>query len=262
MLNVAVVVIAVVLGLLIGSFLNVVIVREPLGQSVVRPRSACPACGTPIAARDNLPVVSYLLLRGRARCCGAPISARYPLVELLTGVAFGVVAAWTGPEWRLPALLYLVAIAIPLAAIDLATRRLPDKITLPSYVVATVLLVVAAIGEGEPRRLIGLAVCGAGLWLFYFVLNLIYPAGMGFGDVKLAGVLGLYLGWFGWEYAVIGTFLAFLVGAVVGVALMASGRATRKTAIPFGPYMLVGAFGALAAGSQIADWYLSAFQVS
>jgi leader peptidase (prepilin peptidase) / N-methyltransferase len=261
-LNVAVVVVAVLLGLIVGSFLNVVIVREPKGESVVRPRSACPACSTPIAARDNVPVLSYLLLRGRARCCGAPISARYPVVELLTGVAFGVVAAWTGLSWELPALLYLVAISIPLAAIDLATHRLPDKITLPSYVVATVLLVVAAIGEGEPERLVGVAACGAGLWLFYFALILAYPAGMGFGDVKLAGVLGLYLGWFGWQYALIGTFLAFLVGAVVGVALMASGRATRKTAIPFGPYMLIGAFLALAAGSTIADWYLSAFSSS
>lgn len=262
MLNVAVVVLALVLGLLIGSFLNVVIAREPKGESVVRPRSACPACGTPIAARDNLPVVSYLLLRGQARCCGAPISSRYPLVELGTGVAFGVVAAWTGPSWRLPALLYLVAIAIPLIAIDLADHRLPDLITLPSYPIGAALLVVAALGEGEPHRLITAAACGVGLWLFYDVLHILYRSGMGFGDVKLGGILGMYLGWFGVRYAIMGTFFGFLVGAVLGLALMLAGRANRKTPIPFGPFMLLGAFLALAVGGPLADWYLSAAGIS
>src|SRR4051794_17539007 len=173
-----VVVSAVLVGLLIGSFLNVVIVRVPAGRSVVRPRSACPTCGTPIAERDNVPVLSWLLLRGRSRCCDEPIGARYPLVEAATAVAFGVVAAATGVSWRLPALLYLAAISIALSLIDIDVHRLPDLIVLPSYPIGAGLLAVAGVAEGEPGRLVRAAICGAGLWLFYFVLVLIYPRGM------------------------------------------------------------------------------------
>jgi leader peptidase (prepilin peptidase) / N-methyltransferase len=256
--QVFVVICATVLGLLIGSFLNVVIVRVPKGESVVRPRSSCPSCGAPIAERDNLPVVSWLRLRGRARCCGTPISARYPVVEALTGAGFGVTAAWTGATWRLPALLYLVAIGIALTMIDLELHRLPNAIVLPAYPIAAALLTLAALAEGEPGRLVRAAICAAALYAFYFLLLLVYPAGMGFGDVKLAGVLGMYLGWFGWSYAVIGLFLGFLVGGVVGIGLMIVGRAGRKTMIPFGPFMIVGAFLALAVAAPVAHWYLGA----
>jgi leader peptidase (prepilin peptidase) / N-methyltransferase len=250
------------LGLLIGSFLNVVIVRVPAGGSVVRPRSACVTCGEPIAQRDNVPVLSWLLLRGRSRCCNEPISARYPLVELATGVAFAVVTAWSGLSWRLPALLYLVAISIALTMIDLQLRRLPNAITLPSYPVGAALLALAAFGEGEPGRLIRAAICGGALYAFYFVLMVANPRGMGFGDVKLAGVLGLYLGWFGWQYAVVGGFLAFLVGGVIGIGLMILGRAGRKTQIPFGPYMMLGAWLALAFASPLSTWYLESSGIS
>jgi leader peptidase (prepilin peptidase) / N-methyltransferase len=245
-----------VVGLLIGSFLNVVIVRVPVGASVIRPRSACPACGEPISERDNVPVLSWVLLRGRARCCGEPISARYPVVEAVTGVAFGAVAAWVGLSWLLPALLYLAAISIALTMIDLELHRLPNAIVLPSYPVGALLLTVPALVAGEPGRLIGAAVAGLSLYAFYFLLLMIYPAGMGFGDVKLAGVLGLYLGWFGWEFAVIGAFAAFIGGGLVGILLMVVGRAGRKTQIPFGPYMIVGAWAALVWADPVADWYL------
>jgi leader peptidase (prepilin peptidase)/N-methyltransferase len=260
--RVVVIVVAAVLGLIIGSFLNVVIVRVPAGASVVRPRSACPACDQPIGERDNIPVLSWLLLRGRARCCGEPISGRYPLVEAGTAVAFAAVAAWAGLSARLPALLYLAAISIALTMIDLELRRLPNAIVLPSYPIAAVLLTVAALAEDDPGRLLSAAIGAASLYAFYFLLWLVYPKGMGFGDVKLAGVLGLYLGWFGWEYAVCGAFFGFLLGGVVGVILMALGRAGRKTQIPFGPYMIVGAWLALAWATPVADWYLRSSGIS
>jgi leader peptidase (prepilin peptidase)/N-methyltransferase len=251
-----------VFGLLIGSFLNVVIVRVPAGQSVVRPRSACPACSQPISERDNFPVLSWLLLRGKARCCGEPISGRYPLVEAGTAVAFGGVAAWVGLSWLLPALLYLAAISIALTMIDLELKRLPNPIVLPAYPVAAALLALAALTAGEPHRLLRAAICGLAMYAFYFVLAMVYPGGMGFGDVKLAGVLGLYLGWFGWPHAVVGAFLAFVVGGVVGVGLMVAGRAGRKSMIPFGPFMILGAWLGLAFGGSISDWYLGLSGIS
>ncbi len=254
--RVFVVVAAVLLGLIIGSFLNVVIVRVPEGRSVVRPRSACPHCGTPIAERDNIPVLSWLLLHGRARCCGGPISARYPLVEAATGAAFGLVAAWVGPSWLLPAMLFLAAISIPLTLIDLAHRRLPNAIVLPAYPVSALLLVLAALVLGEPGRLLRALVCGVVLYGFYFLLMLLKPGGMGFGDVKLAGVLGLYLGFFGWQYAFVGWFLAYLIGAVAGLGLIAFGSAGRKSMIPFGPFMIAGAWLGFAVAAPIAHWYL------
>lgn len=245
-----------VLGLVVGSFLNVVVWRVPRGESVVRPRSACPACGTPIRPRDNLPVLSWLLLRGRGRCCGARISPRYPLVEAGTAAAFTAVAAWLGLSWALPAFLYLASISIALALIDLDVRRLPDAIVLPSYAVAAVLLGAASLGERDAGAAVRAAVGCAALGLLYFVLFVVQPGGMGFGDVKLAGVLGLYLGWLGWAQLAAGTFLGFLVGGVVGVVLLLLGRAGRTSQVPFGPSMLAGAWAAVALGGTIADWYL------
>src|SRR3954451_16420393 len=139
-----VVVVAGVFGLLIGAFLNVVVWRVPRGESVVHPPSHCPACDAPIAPRDNIPLLSWLLLRGRCRSCGAPISARYPLVELLTAVLFAGLAAWFGPVAQLPAFLYLAAVGVALALIDLDVKRLPDVLTLPSYGVGLVLLGIAS----------------------------------------------------------------------------------------------------------------------
>jgi leader peptidase (prepilin peptidase) / N-methyltransferase len=251
-----------VMGLLIGSFLNVVIVRVPAGQSVVRPRSACPSCGEPIKERDNIPVLSWLLLAGKARCCGEPISTRYLLVEAGTAVAFGAVGAWVGLSWLLPAMLYFAAISIALTMIDLELKRLPNAIVLPAYPVSAALLVLAALAQGDTGRLLGSTISGVALYVFYFALMAAYPSGMGFGDVKLAGVLGLYLGWFGWQYTVVGAFFGFLVGGLVGLILMALGRAGRKTAIPFGPYMIAGAWLALAFAAPVTNWYLSSSGIS
>src|SRR3954466_5240525 len=180
------------IGLVVGSFLNVVIHRVPRGQSIVRPRSHCPACENGIRPRDEIPVLSWLILRGRCRDCGVGISMRYPLVELLTAVVFVCLALRFGPSSTLPAYLYLGAVSVALALIDLDTKRLPDAITLPSYPIGVALLAVAAVGDSSwsplLRGLIGLAA----MYAFYFALRFAYPKGMGFGDVKLAGVLGLY----------------------------------------------------------------------
>ena len=248
------------LGLLIGSFLNVVVHRVPRRESIVSPPSACPACGHQVRPRDNVPVLSWLLLRARCRDCGEPISVRYPAVELTTALAFAAVAAlaWVDDRtvWVLPALLWLAAISIALALIDVDVRRLPDAIVLPSYVVLLVLLAVASAVEGEWWPLARAVLAGAAAFAFYFALVFAHPAGMGFGDVKLAGVLGLVLGWYGWSELVVGLFLGFLLGGLVGTALLALRLATRKTMIPFGPYMIAGAWLALLVGRPLADLYL------
>jgi leader peptidase (prepilin peptidase)/N-methyltransferase len=245
-----------VLGLLVGSFLNVVIWRVPRGESVVRPPSHCPACDQPIRPRDNVPVVSWLLLHGRCRDCAAAISPRYPLVELATGLVFAALSLRIGLSADLPAFLYLGAVGVALAMIDIDCKRLPNALVLPSYPVAGVLLGVAALVDSRPEDLLRAALGMVALYAFYFVLALVYPAGMGFGDVKLAGVLGIYLGWLGWGELVVGAFLGFLFGGVVGLLLMAVRRAGRKSSLPFGPYMLAGALVAILWGGALADLYL------
>jgi leader peptidase (prepilin peptidase)/N-methyltransferase len=245
-----------VVGLVIGSFLNVVIWRVPRDESVVRPPSHCPSCDTPISPRDNVPVLSWLLLGGRCRSCRAPISVRYPLVELATAGLFAGFAVRIGPHAALPAFLYLAGVGVALAMIDLDAQRLPDVLTLPSYPVAMALLGVAAASEGAGwpygRALIGM---GA-LFGFYALLWLVYPAGMGLGDVKLSGVLGLYLGWLSWSALVVGAASAFLIGAVVSVAIVAAKGGNRKTKVPFGPFMLLGVLIATFAAHPISQAYL------
>jgi leader peptidase (prepilin peptidase)/N-methyltransferase len=244
-----------VIGLVIGSFLNVVIWRVPRGESVVHPPSACPSCGSVITPRDNIPVLSWMLLRGKCRNCSEPISGRYPLVEALTGLVFALLALRFGATAQLPAYLYLGAIGVALAVIDLDTKRLPDKLTLPSYAVALVLLAVAAGVDGTWGSLLRAVLGGLALGAFYFLLWFVYPSGMGFGDVKFAGVLGIYLGWISWGTVGLGGFAGFLLGGVVGVILLVTKRATRKTGVPFGPFMIVGALVAILWGQPLIDWY-------
>ncbi len=243
-------------GLVIGSFLNVVIWRVPRGESVVTPPSHCPGCGHEVRPRDNIPVVSWLLLRGRCRDCGTGISVRYPLVEAGTAVVFAVLTLAIGFEPELPAFLYLGAIGVALAMIDIDVKRLPNAIVLPSYLVAGALLTVAAAVDGRWEDLLRAGLGMVALYAFYFLLALVYPAGMGFGDVKLAGVLGIYLGWLGWAEVVTGGFLGFLFGGVVGGGLVLVRRAGRKSKLPFGPFMLAGALVAILWGGALADLYL------
>lgn len=247
-----------VVGLLVGSFLNVVIARVPEGQSVVRPRSRCPRCGSEIAARDNIPVVSWLLLRGRCRHCSEPISVRYPVVEVVNALLWVLMLVRFGWSLELPAYLYFVSVGLALAVIDLDTKRLPNPLTLPSYAVLGVLLLLPAVDGGLWSDYLRAWLGALALFAFYFLLVVVYPAGMGLGDVKLAGVLGLVLGWLSWAAVLVGGFLGFLLGAVVGGLLMLSRRAGRKSKIPFGPFMLAGALLAVVFGGSIWDAYLSA----
>lgn len=249
---------AAILGLAIGSFLNVVIWRVPRGESVNAPGSHCPSCDTPIRPRDNVPVLSYLLLRGRCRHCDAPISVRYPLVELATAALFAAMAVKFGPHAVLPAYLYLAAIGVALSLIDLDVKRLPNVIVLPSYAVAAVLLGVAAVTGHDGDRAIRAVVGMAAYYGLFLILRLAYPRGMGFGDVKLAGVLGLYLGWLGYDALFVGYLLGALLGGAVGIGLILGKRAGRKSQIPYGPFMVVGALLAVFVASPLAQVYLHA----
>jgi leader peptidase (prepilin peptidase)/N-methyltransferase len=245
-----------VAGLMMGSFLNVVVWRVPRGESIVRPPSHCPSCDRPVRPYDNIPVVSWLALRGRCRDCNARISVRYPLVELTTGLVWFVLALRFGSDAVLPAFLYAGAVGVALALIDLDVKRLPDKIVLPSYVAVLGLLAIPAVAHGDWRAYLRALLGMAALYGFYFALAFVSPRSMGFGDVKLAGVLGLLLGWLGWGQLVVGAFFGFLLGGLVGVALLLARRAGRRTAIPFGPFMLAGALVAVLYGHNIAHAYV------
>jgi leader peptidase (prepilin peptidase) / N-methyltransferase len=244
------------LGLLLGSFANVVIHRMPTGASLLRPASACPGCASPIAPRDNVPVVSWLLLRGRCRRCGTRISARYPLVELGMAVLFAVVGARVGWDPALPGYLLYAWTLLVIAVIDARTRRIPNRLTYPLTPALLVLLALAAVVHGQPgwagrAALAGLTACGLLLGL-----ALVNPRGMGMGDVKLAAFVGVGLGYLGWVELVVGVFGAFLLGGAVGAGLLAARVRTRADQIPFGPYLSLGALVAVVAGQPVADAYI------
>ena len=247
---------SVVAGLIVGSFLNVVIHRVPRRESIVTPRSRCPGCARQLGLAENVPVLSWLAQRGRCRGCHQGISIRYPIVETLTGVVFALLTIRIGLAPELPAFLYLGGIGVALAAIDLDVKRLPNLIVLPSYGIAAALLGAAAIAHADATNLIRAVFGMAALFGAYFLLAVIVPGGMGFGDVKLAGVLGLYLGWLGWTELVVGAFAAFLLGGLAGLILMALGRAGRKSHLPFGPFMLFGALLAILAAGPLAQAYV------
>jgi leader peptidase (prepilin peptidase) / N-methyltransferase len=250
-----VVVFSAVLGLAIGSFLNVVIWRVPRKESVVRPPSHCPQCETPISPRDNVPVLSWLFLSGKCRHCRNPIPVRYPLVEAGCGVLFLVVAARFGASWELPAYLVLTAALLAISIIDLEHFIVPDRITAPLTVSALALLGLAALAEGNGWRFGRTLLGGVAFFAFLLLLNILYPKGMGMGDVKLAFSLGLYLGWLGWGQVFLGGFLAFLLGAVVGVALIAMKIKSRKDFVPFGPFLALGTMLTILWGDPILRWY-------
>ena len=271
-----VVVLAGILGLLLGSFLNVVVYRVPRGESIISPPSACPTCGHEISPFDNVPVLSWLVLRGRCRTCREPISLRYPLVELGTAVSFALVAVAFAPACFaasssagavsavlvMVAFLYLAAITIALALIDLDVHKLPNVIVIPAYGVSAALLGAASILSGTYGPLLASGIAMAGLFLLYLVMALVYPGGMGLGDVKLAGVLGIYLGWAGWGAVAVGAFSAFLLAGIFSVVLLATKRAGRKSGIPFGPWMFVGAWLGIVVGNAAFEGYLSIFDLT
>ena len=240
-----------VLGLAIGSFLNVVIYRVPRNESIVSPRSSCPSCGTPIRERDNIPVISWLVLRGRCRDCQAPISARYPLVELACAALFAGTAARFGYRWDLPAYLVLFAGLLALSCIDMEQMILPKKIVYPLTVLVAALLLLAAAATGMWHDYLVGVICAAAWFVVFFALNLASPRLLGFGDVRLALVLGLSLGWLGWEYVLLGFFAANLIGAVVGIALIATKHMERQSRMPYGIYLALGCAVAVFAGPEL-----------
>lgn len=240
-----------VLGALVGSFLNVAIHRLPRGESVVHPRSHCPGCATQLAGRDNVPVLSWLVLRGRCRSCGMAISPRYPLVELLTAAVFGASAAVLGLDsdliWALP----FAAMLICVGAIDLDHRVVPNRIVVPAAVYGLITAVVLRLDD-VPELLIA----GAGAFALLLLVALARPGGMGMGDVKLAGVMGLYLG----LSVAPALLIAFLAGSLVGVGVMIRGGVDkRKSAVPFAPFLALGGLIALLAGLELVDLYADAF---
>jgi len=239
------------LGAVIGSFLNVVAHRVPLGESLVSPGSHCPGCGAEVKPYDNIPVVSWLLLRGRCRNCGMRISPRYPLVELATAIAFAAVVAVRGFDNDLVLELPFVAVLIALAAIDFDHKLLPNKIVYP--MAAYGLVATLLVDQGD---LVENLIAGAGAFVFLLVAVIAYPRGMGMGDVKLAGAMGLYLG-----LSVIPALLvAFLSGSLVGIVIIArEGAAGRKKAVPFGVFLALGGIAAVLAGPELVDLYESNF---
>ncbi|HEX6780770.1 MAG TPA: prepilin peptidase [Solirubrobacterales bacterium] len=245
-------VLAFVGGLIFGSFLTVVAHRVPRGESVVGGRSHCPHCGAQIAAYDNVPMFSWLVLRGRSRCCGAPISPRYPLTELGLAVLWTVTVAvlWDDPtEVALGLVFVFTLLAVTLT--DLERRVIPNKILL---VAAALGFLIAAVGDPSslPERAIAAVVAGGVL----FLVVLAYPKGMGLGDVKLTALMGLYLG----RNVAPAVLVALLAGSIVGLAMIArQGAAARKQAIPFGPFLALGGVVGLLAGDQLVDLYLSTF---
>ncbi|MEA2440048.1 MAG: leader peptidase (prepilin peptidase) / N-methyltransferase [Thermoleophilaceae bacterium] len=239
------------LGLIIGSFLNVVAYRLPRGESIVKPRSRCTSCGTEVRALDNVPLISWIVLRGRCRNCSAQISARYPVIELVTGIVFAVVALARGPHLELLVDLPFAAMLIAVADIDIEHQIVPNRILAPVAIWA-----VAASAVVQTDRLPELLIAGASAFTFLLVAALAYPGGMGMGDVKLAGVMGLCLG----LPVAPAMLIAFLTGSIVGVGIMLRhGAGARKRKVPFGPFLALGGLVALVAGPELIDLYGRAF---
>lgn len=244
---------AALVGLLIGSFLTVVVDRVPRGASIVQPGSACGSCGLRLGPLDLVPVVSWLALRGRCRSCRAPIGSEPLVLELGCAGLFVAMALRFGATWETVAYCVLCAGLLALTWIDLRTMRLPREITYTTMAIGVPVLVVAAVIAAEPRRILTMVV-GAGLALGF--MGLVYLAsrgGLGDGDVRLSPLLGAYLGWLGLAHVPVGLFLGFLFGAVVGVGAMIVGSAGRRTAIPFGPFLAAGTVVGVVAGEPIVE---------
>jgi leader peptidase (prepilin peptidase)/N-methyltransferase len=240
-------------GLVIGSFMTVVAARVPLGESIVRPRSRCPSCGTQIRTRDNIPVLGWLVLGGKCRSCGAKISLRYPLLELTTGVVIAGAAGRYDDLWIAIAVGALLALMPVIAAVDIERRIIPNRITYPALIVFPVFLILAGILGAPvdlPRMAIGFAAYGGGLLLVALV-----SGGMGMGDVKLAALIGLVFGALGLRFVGVAAGAAIACGGLGAIAALLLGRG-RKAAIPFGPYLAAGAVVAAFWTEPIARWYL------
>lgn len=252
------VVFAVVAGLVIGSFLTVVVDRVPQGGSVVAPPSRCGSCGLRLGPLDLVPVLSWVVLRGKCRQCRAPIGIEPIVIELSTAGLFVLMAIrFDDMRAAIPAYCILMAVLVAQTWIDLHTQRLPREITYTGLILGAIALSVAAIVLDEPERIwmagLGALIALAAMWLIYHFSK----GGMGDGDVRLAPLLGLYLGWLNPGIVLPGLFFGFIAGAVVGVAMMAGDRAGRRTAVPFGPFLALGTVVAIFWGQHFVDLVLA-----
>ena len=249
-------IVALPFGLAIGSFMTVVVDRVPKGESIVAPRSRCPSCGSEIAARDNVPVLSWLILRGRCRSCGEPISAVYPLIELTTAACIvGAVVAFDR-VWVGVMMAALLAMMPAISVIDIRHHIIPNRMMYPALVIFPVLIVIGWLlhaGIDPLRALVGALLFGGGLLLVALVSR-----GMGMGDVKLAAVIGMVMGSVGLRYVGVAAGAAIVLGGVGGLVALMLGRG-RKSAIPFGPYLAAGAVVAAFFGESLSSWYLHRF---
>ncbi|MEW5768689.1 MAG: prepilin peptidase [bacterium] len=242
-----------IFGTVVGSFLNVCIYRLPLNQSIIRPRSHCPNCGAKLKAIENIPLISFLWLKGRCGYCGAKISWRYPIIELLTGLIYLLVGWRLGMSYHLFFSLFFVSALIAITFIDLEHFLILNKITYPSIIIG---LLATQIPGQMPLRsaLMGMFLGGGIIYLLLVISPLIFgKEGMGGGDVKLAALMGVFLGW---PKVFLALFLGAAIGAVVGLSLIGLGRAKRGEYIPFGPFLSLGAIIALLLGDEIIGWYL------
>jgi leader peptidase (prepilin peptidase)/N-methyltransferase len=245
------VVVVLLVGLAVGSFLNVVIARIPERRSLLHPPSACPGCGSPIAWRDNIPLVSFVALRGRCRACGMAIPWTYPLVEAGTAAGFGIAFMRFGAGWDFAVGAVLISTLIAITVIDLRHQLIPDAITLPGILAG----LLANVGTGRmpwTEPVIGVVV-GGGL---FFVVIVASGGGMGGGDMKLGAMLGAFLGW---KVMLVALFVGVLLGGCLAVLLIVSGRRGRKDPIPFGPFLAAGGVAGLLYGERIVGWYVGGF---
>lgn len=249
-------------GAIFASYANLAAARIPRGQSSVTGASACEACGHTVRPWDNIPVLSWLVLRGRCRDCGAKFGVRHLVAELVGAGAFVLAGAVLLPSggWAVLAVtLVMIVGGLVLSLIDLQTHLLPDRVMLPWSIVLAVALLTGALATGDTWSLVRAGIGAGALFAVYFGAAVAYPAGMGFGDVKLAAPLGAAMAFASWQALAVGGFSAFLLGAVGSGVLALRGRLGRKTEVPFGPWMFAGALVGVLAGSAIANWYLALF---
>jgi leader peptidase (prepilin peptidase)/N-methyltransferase len=254
------VVLAGLVGLVLGSFATLVAYRVPRGGSIVRGRSRCPRCDHVITASENIPLLSYLVQRGRCRHCGTKISARYPLIELSTSALFVAALLRFGISWWGAVFAGLFWVLVVLTVIDLEHRRLPDRVVYPAFVTGWLALGALALIDGTTGRLGGAAIGALIFGGFLFAVAFAYPAGMGGGDVKLALVLGTFLGYLGgFKLVLAGMFFSFVLGGLAGVAVVLARGGGRKTQVPFGPFLAAGTVIAILAGESVVRAYLGTF---
>lgn len=246
--------VSVLLGLVIGSFANVVAYRVPRELSLVSPPSSCPSCGRRIATRDNIPVIGWLVLRGRCRECSEKISGRYPVVEAGTGVLFGLAALKFGPTWELPGYLWFFALTVVLVLTDFDHQRVPNAILLPGGVAGVALLAAGALTEGRGDAILRGLGGGVALFALFLLLALATRGGFGMGDVKLAGLVGIFTAYLSWWFLVVAVLAAFLLGGVVAVFLLVTGRKGRKDRIAFAPALIAGSWLVILCGPVMVSW--------